>query len=127
MNTNALNLHYGDWPAGTAKGVLNYFLCRRFCSCLSKSSGKNKHASSSLYLFFSSVIFIYRGRFSVAKRCDQRGSKRTVAAKHVNKKLLRREQVLQEIRLLQTLDHPNLVRLLDTYETANSFVLVLEM
>lgn len=68
-----------------------------------------------------------RGRFSVAKRCDQRGSKRTVAAKHVNKKLLRREQVLQEVRLLQTLDHPNLVRLLDTYETANSYVLVLEM
>uniref|UniRef100_A0A3Q3BNH6 Protein kinase domain-containing protein n=1 Tax=Kryptolebias marmoratus TaxID=37003 RepID=A0A3Q3BNH6_KRYMA len=54
-------------------------------------------------------------------------SKRTIAAKHVNKKLLRREQVLQEIRLLQTLDHPNLVKLLDTYETANSYVLVLEM
>lgn len=50
-----------------------------------------------------------------------------MAAKHVNKKLLRREQVLQEIRLLQTLDHPNLVRMLDTYETANSYVLVLEM
>lgn len=68
-----------------------------------------------------------RGRFSVTKRCDQRGSKRTVAAKHVNKKLLRREQVLQEIRLLQNLDHPNLVKLLDTYETASSYVLVLEM
>lgn len=68
-----------------------------------------------------------RGRFSVAKRCDQRGSKRTVAAKHVNKKLQRREQALQEIRLLQSLDHPNLVKLLDTYETANSYVIVLEM
>lgn len=63
----------------------------------------------------------------MTKRCDQRGSKRTIAAKHVNKKLLCREQVLQEIRLLQTLDHPNLVRLLDTYETAHSYVLVLEM
>lgn len=63
----------------------------------------------------------------MTKRCDQRGSKHTVAAKHVNKKLLRREQVLQEIRLLQNLDHPNLVKLLDTYETANSYVLVLEL
>uniref|UniRef100_A0A3Q0R0B5 Protein kinase domain-containing protein n=1 Tax=Amphilophus citrinellus TaxID=61819 RepID=A0A3Q0R0B5_AMPCI len=53
--------------------------------------------------------------------------KHTIAAKHVNKKLLRREQVLQEIRLLQNLDHPNLVKLLDTYETPNSYVLVLEM
>lgn len=77
--------------------------------------------------FYTEITELGRGRFSVAKRCDQRGSKRTVAAKHVNKKLLRREQVLQEIRLLQTLDHPNLVRLLDTYETANSYVLVLEM
>lgn len=76
------------------------------------------HWSSSLLL---------RGRFSVTKRCDQRGSKRTVAAKYVSKKLLRREQVLQEIRLLQTVDHPNLVKLLDTYEMANSYVLVLEM
>uniref|UniRef100_A0A3Q4B140 Protein kinase domain-containing protein n=1 Tax=Mola mola TaxID=94237 RepID=A0A3Q4B140_MOLML len=72
-------------------------------------------------------FLVPRGRFSVTKRCDQRGSKRTVAAKLVNKKLLRRDQVLQEIRLLQTLDHPNLVRLLDTYEIANSYVLVLEM
>uniref|UniRef100_A0A3B3DLH4 non-specific serine/threonine protein kinase n=1 Tax=Oryzias melastigma TaxID=30732 RepID=A0A3B3DLH4_ORYME len=53
--------------------------------------------------------------------------KRTVAAKHVNKKLLRRERVLKEVRLLQALDHPNLVKLLDTYETANSYVLILEM
>ncbi|XP_054596375.2 triple functional domain protein isoform X2 [Nothobranchius furzeri] len=82
---------------------------------------------SSFEFFYTEITELGRGRFSVTKRCDQRGSKRTIAAKHVNKKLLRREQVLQEIRLLQTLDHPNLVRLLDTYETANSYVLVLEM
>ncbi|XP_035019042.1 triple functional domain protein isoform X1 [Hippoglossus stenolepis] len=76
---------------------------------------------------YTEITELGRGRFSVTKRCDQRGSKRTVAAKHVNKKLLRREQVLQEIRLLQSLDHPNLVKLLDTYETFSSFVLILEM
>lgn len=82
---------------------------------------------SSFESHYTDITELGRGRFSVTKRCDQRGSKRTVAAKHVNKKLLRREQVLQEIRLLQTLDHPNLVRLLDAYETANTYVLVLEM
>uniref|UniRef100_A0A7N6FKH6 non-specific serine/threonine protein kinase n=1 Tax=Anabas testudineus TaxID=64144 RepID=A0A7N6FKH6_ANATE len=82
---------------------------------------------SSFESYYTEITELGRGRFSVIKRCDQRGSKRTLAAKHVNKKLLRREQVLQEIRLLQTLDHPNLVKLLDTYETANSYVLVLEM
>lgn len=83
------------------------------------------HITAVLVHWSSSLLL--RGRFSVTKRCDQRGSKRTVAAKYVSKKLLRREQVLQEIRLLQTVDHPNLVKLLDTYETANSYVLVLEM
>uniref|UniRef100_A0A3B3VSM0 Protein kinase domain-containing protein n=1 Tax=Poecilia latipinna TaxID=48699 RepID=A0A3B3VSM0_9TELE len=86
-----------------------------------------KHRSDSPQFFCFFLFCFSRGRFSVTKRCDQRGSKRTIAAKHVNKKLLCREQVLQEIRLLQTLDHPNLVRLLDTYETAHSYVLVLEM
>ncbi|XP_037532331.1 triple functional domain protein [Nematolebias whitei] len=82
---------------------------------------------SSFESYYTEITELGRGRFSVTKRSDQRGSKRTIAAKHVNKKLLRREQVLQEIRLLQTLDHPNLVRLLDTYETSSSYVLVLEM
>ncbi|XP_056142955.1 triple functional domain protein [Lampris incognitus] len=77
--------------------------------------------------YYTEITELGRGRFSVAKRCDQRCSKRAVVAKHVNKRLLHREQVLQEIRLLQTLDHPNLVRLLDTYEVATSYVLILEM
>uniref|UniRef100_A0A3P9JV87 non-specific serine/threonine protein kinase n=1 Tax=Oryzias latipes TaxID=8090 RepID=A0A3P9JV87_ORYLA len=82
---------------------------------------------SSFESYFTEITELGRGRFSVTKRCDQRGSKRTVAAKHVNKKLLRRERALKEVQLLQTLDHPNLVKLLDTYETANSYVLILEM
>uniref|UniRef100_H3DP72 non-specific serine/threonine protein kinase n=1 Tax=Tetraodon nigroviridis TaxID=99883 RepID=H3DP72_TETNG len=89
--------------------------------------GNSEIWKSNFEFNYTEITELGRGRFSVTKRCDQRGSKRTVAAKYVNKKLLRREQVLQEIRLLQTLDHPNLVKLLDTYEMANSYVLVLEM
>ncbi|XP_056901773.1 triple functional domain protein isoform X2 [Takifugu flavidus] len=89
--------------------------------------GNSEIWKSSFEFNYTEITELGRGRFSVTKRCDQRGSKRTVAAKYVSKKLLRREQVLQEIRLLQTLDHPNLVKLLDTYEMANSYVLVLEM
>ncbi|KAG7265781.1 hypothetical protein CRUP_006443, partial [Coryphaenoides rupestris] len=77
--------------------------------------------------YYTETSELGRGRFSVAKRCEQRGSKRSVVAKHVNKRLLRREQALREVRLLQSLDHPNLVGLLDTYQTATSYVLVLEM
>lgn len=50
-----------------------------------------------------------------------------MAAKLVNKKLMRREQVVQELAVLQCLQHPHLVGLLDTYETPASYVLILEM
>lgn len=68
-----------------------------------------------------------RGRFSVIKRCDQKGTKREVAAKFVNKKLMKRDQVTHELGIMQNLQHPQLVGLLDTYETCTSYILVLEM
>ena len=63
----------------------------------------------------------------MVKHCDHRGAKRSVAVKLVNKKLMRRDQVTQELSLLQRLQHPHLVGLLDTYETPSSYALVLEM
>lgn len=74
------------------------------------------------------LIFVFlRGRFSVVKRCDQRGSKRTVAVKFVNKKLMKRDQVAHEFSVLKRLQHPHLVKLMDTFETSSSYALVLEM
>uniref|UniRef100_A0A672R2I3 non-specific serine/threonine protein kinase n=1 Tax=Sinocyclocheilus grahami TaxID=75366 RepID=A0A672R2I3_SINGR len=77
--------------------------------------------------FYTEVAELGRGRFSVVKRCDQRGSKRTVAVKFVNKKLMKRDQVTHEFSVLQRLQHPHLVRLLDTFETSSSYALVLEI
>lgn len=71
--------------------------------------------------------FLSRGRFSVVKRCDHHATKRTVAVKQVNKKLMRRDRVTQELNLLQRLQHPHIISLMDTYETPSSYVLVLEM
>ncbi|XP_070702837.1 triple functional domain protein isoform X3 [Pempheris klunzingeri] len=76
---------------------------------------------------YTEVVELGRGRFSVVKRCDQRGTKRTVAVKHVNKKLMRRDRVTQELNLLQRLQHPHIISLIDTYETPSSYALVLEM
>lgn len=50
-----------------------------------------------------------------------------MAVKQVNKKLMRRDRVTQELHLLQRLQHVHIVGLMDTYETASSYVLVLEM
>uniref|UniRef100_A0A8B9JP31 non-specific serine/threonine protein kinase n=1 Tax=Astyanax mexicanus TaxID=7994 RepID=A0A8B9JP31_ASTMX len=76
---------------------------------------------------YSEVMELGRGRFAVAKWCEQRGTRRSVAAKLVNKKLMRREQVVRELNVLQCLQHPHLVGLLDTFETPSSYILVLEM
>ncbi|XP_017276467.1 triple functional domain protein isoform X7 [Kryptolebias marmoratus] len=76
---------------------------------------------------YTEVAELGRGRFSVVKRCDHRGTKRTVAVKHVNKKLMKRDRVTQELNLLQRLQHPHIVSLLDTFETSGSYALVLEM
>ncbi|XP_051925867.1 triple functional domain protein isoform X3 [Hippocampus zosterae] len=73
------------------------------------------------------VAELGRGRFSVVKRCDHRATKRPVAVKQVNKKLMRQDQVTQEVNLLHRLQHPNIVNLVDTYESPSSYVLVLEM
>ncbi|KAF6127929.1 trio Rho guanine nucleotide exchange factor [Phyllostomus discolor] len=77
--------------------------------------------------FYSEVAELGRGRFSVVKKCDQKGTKRAVATKFVNKKLMKRDQVTHELGVLQNVQHPLLVGLLDTFETPTSYVLVLEM
>lgn len=50
-----------------------------------------------------------------------------MATKFVNKKLMKRDQVTHELGILQNLQHPLLIGLLDTFETPTSYVLVLEM
>uniref|UniRef100_A0A8B9K8J3 non-specific serine/threonine protein kinase n=1 Tax=Astyanax mexicanus TaxID=7994 RepID=A0A8B9K8J3_ASTMX len=77
--------------------------------------------------FYTEVAELGRGRFAVVKRCDQKGSKRTVAVKLVNKKLMKRDQVTQELSILKRLQHPHIVCLQDTFETPGSYALVLEM
>ncbi|KAM4549574.1 triple functional domain protein-like isoform 1-T1 [Fundulus diaphanus] len=77
---------------------------------------------------YTEVAELGRGRFSVVKRCDHLCNKRmTVAVKHVNKKLMKRDQVTQELNLLQRLQHPHIVRLVDKFETSSSYAIVLEM
>ena len=50
-----------------------------------------------------------------------------VAVKIVSKKMLKKEQMAQEADLLQHAQNPQLVALLDTYQTPSSLILVLEL
>ncbi|XP_055012937.1 triple functional domain protein isoform X4 [Boleophthalmus pectinirostris] len=76
---------------------------------------------------YAEVSELGRGRFSVVKRCEHKGTKCAAAVKQVNKKLMRRDRVTQELSLLHRLQHPNIVSLIDTYESHSSYTLVLEI
>ncbi|XP_053570468.1 triple functional domain protein isoform X2 [Bombina bombina] len=76
---------------------------------------------------YSEVAELGRGRFSVVKKCEQKVTRRAVATKFVNKKLMKRDQVTHELGIMQSLQHPQLISLLDTFETPTSYVLVLEI
>ncbi|XP_041924915.1 kalirin isoform X2 [Alosa sapidissima] len=76
---------------------------------------------------FTEISEIGRGRFSVVKKCLNKATKKDVAVKCVNKKMQKKEQVAHEADILKHVQHPQLVALTDTYETATAYVLVLEL
>uniref|UniRef100_A0A674DJ08 non-specific serine/threonine protein kinase n=1 Tax=Salmo trutta TaxID=8032 RepID=A0A674DJ08_SALTR len=99
----------------------------QYCSVIPHSDGVRVSWKDNFESHYTEVAELGRGRFSVVKRCEHKSTKCTVAVKLVNKKLMKRDQVTQELSLLQRLQHTHLVTLLDTYETPNSYALVMEM
>ncbi|XP_016895183.1 kalirin-like isoform X1 [Cynoglossus semilaevis] len=76
---------------------------------------------------FSEICEIGRGRFSVVRKCLNKTTKKEVAVKFVSKKMQKKEQVAHEADILQNVHNHQLVALLDTYESPNSLMLVLEL
>lgn len=74
-----------------------------------------------------SYVFCCRGRFSVVRKCLSKASKKEVAVKFVNKKMQKKEQVAHEADILRHVQHPQLVALIDTYESPKAYMLVLEL
>uniref|UniRef100_A0AAY4EB72 non-specific serine/threonine protein kinase n=1 Tax=Denticeps clupeoides TaxID=299321 RepID=A0AAY4EB72_9TELE len=70
---------------------------------------------------------IARGRFSVVRKCLNKVTKKEVAAKFVNKKIQKKEKVAHEADILKHVHHPQLLSLLDAYESPSSYILVLEL
>ncbi|KAJ8253326.1 hypothetical protein GJAV_G00211660 [Gymnothorax javanicus] len=76
---------------------------------------------------FTEISEIGRGRFAVVKKCLSKVSKKEVAVKIISKKMQKKEQVAHEADILRHVQHPQLVQLLDTYESPTSLMLVLEL
>lgn len=67
------------------------------------------------------------GTFSRVYRCSERQSGQKRAAKVVSRKVLDDDAMDEEVRIMQLLDHPNIVRLVETFEDRYHFCLVIEL
>ncbi|XP_075684651.1 serine/threonine-protein kinase DCLK3 [Rhinoderma darwinii] len=68
------------------------------------------------------------GNFAVVKECRVRKTNQEFAMKIIDKaKLVGKEDIIEnEVRIIKLLSHPNIVKLLDDFETENEIYLIME-
>lgn len=103
---------------------------------------KNSFLSFSfLFLYFSLFIFdlvrekyrvdhseLGHGHYGVVRKCQNRQTKEYFAVKTIKKsKVGRLETLKREIEILKTMDHPNIIKLIDVFEDDKYLHLVTEL
>ncbi|KAG8318760.1 Death-associated protein kinase 1 [Homalodisca vitripennis] len=75
--------------------------------------------------------FYFRGHFAVVKRCVNKTTSSQYAGKLIRKKRVCRgvpmEDIEREINTLKKLDHPNIIRLHEVFDTGQTVILLLEL
>jgi calcium/calmodulin-dependent protein kinase (CaM kinase) II/calcium/calmodulin-dependent protein kinase I len=69
---------------------------------------------------------IHRGSAGVVKKCYSKEWKKTLAVKIIQRDVKTDEAVLQEVAIMNQLDHPNLVSVVDFFEEDDFYYIVME-
>jgi NIMA (never in mitosis gene a)-related kinase len=91
--------------------------------------GANSDEPRKQYGNYEIVRPIGKGKFAVVYRAKRVDNDEIVALKRINVDSIdskAREKCLKEVNLLQSLDHPNIIKFVDVYETVDHLLMVME-
>jgi serine/threonine protein kinase len=95
----------------------------------SNLESSNEQNNSLIFGNYEAVKAIGKGKFAIVYRAHRIGDDQVVALKRISVDMMNdkaREKTLKEVRLLQSLDHPNIIHYMDSFINDNDLIIIYE-
>ncbi|XP_069758983.1 death-associated protein kinase 2-like isoform X3 [Narcine bancroftii] len=99
-----------------------------------RTSGMASFKQQNVEEFYEIGEELGSGQFAIVKKCCEKSGHGEYAAKFIKKRQIRasrrgvrREEIEREVKILQQVQHPNIITLHDVYENKTDVVLILEL